>query len=105
MRRLAIGLCLLLLAASPATAANWPNVNAGLLRIGRDFGTPADYVCRSITVDIGATLITRVNCFVENYGQMRINGTYEMKNSAPGAFQNKPGGGVLVSGTVRAVEN
>ena len=74
----------------PAGVPNFPAVNAGLLRIGYY----KDYRCQRIKINTGAEMLTRVNCFVENYDLIFIRGKLFVKNPAANAFSNL-GSGII----------
>lgn len=71
----------------PAGVPNFPAVNAGLLRIGY-YKNEGDYKCQSLKINTGAEMLTRVNCFVENYELIFIQGKLYVKNPAANAFTN-----------------
>jgi len=80
----------------PAGAPFYPNVNAGILSIG-DNPNNGEFVCKSIWVQNGGELYTRINNFIENYGMIQIDGYMQVKNSAPNAFVNYGAGMILVT--------
>lgn len=82
----------------PAGAPNYPNVNAGILAIGDNPNSGA-FECKSIWIQDGGELITRINNFVENYGMILIDGSMLVKNSAPNAIQNLANGTIRISPT------
>jgi hypothetical protein len=84
----------------PNQATNFPNVNAGLLRVGGEDDS-ADFNCKRILVEQGAQLITRVNCFVENLDWIVIRGLMEIRNPTQGALINYGNIDIKGSGTVQ----
>ena len=57
-----------------AGAPNYPNLNAGIFVIGNNQNNGA-FIYRSLWLQVGAIVITRINNFVENYGTILIDGT------------------------------
>ena len=82
----------------PSGAPNYPNVNAGILAIGENPNLGA-FECKSILIENGGFLITRINNFVENYGDIIIEGTMQVKNSAANALQNLENGTIRITPT------
>ncbi|MEM9546501.1 MAG: hypothetical protein AAGA77_11050 [Bacteroidota bacterium] len=79
----------------PSGAPNYPNVNEGILSIGKNPNS-GEFVCKSIWVQSGGELFTRINNFVENYGEILIDGNMRVRNSAPNAIQNIDGGKITI---------
>lgn len=81
----------------PSGVSIFPAVNEGLFKVGY-WMDDGDYNCEALRIEPGAQLTTRVNNFIENYGQIIIRGTLEIRNSDPDAFKNyseiqiRPGG-------------
>ena len=84
----------------PDQASNFPFVNAGLLRVGGEDDS-ADFNCKRILVEQGAQLITRVNCFVENFDWIVIRGLMEIRNPTQGSFVNYGNIDIKGNGTVQ----
>jgi len=82
----------------PAGAPNYPSVNAGTLAIGENPNSGA-FTCKSLWIQNGGEVITRINNFVENYGQILIDGNMRVKNSAANALQNINNGEIKISST------
>ncbi len=72
----------------PASVPNFPALNAGVFRIQNKMND-GDFLCQKIKINDGAEITTRVNCFVENFEQILIQGNFFVKNPAAGAFTNK----------------
>lgn len=89
----------------PADATRALGVNAGVLAIGHISNNVGNYKAHSITVEEGASILTRINCFVENYGEIKIDGFWNAKNQANNAFLNY--GEIIVgeNGTLKVGEN
>lgn len=72
----------------PANTVNDLGVNAGTLVIGHASNDVGDYKAQSITVEENAYFLTRINCFVENYGKIEVFGFWNAKNQANNSFLN-----------------
>ena len=81
----------------PSGVPNYPYLNAGIFAIGAN-PNAGPFVCKSLWIQDGALLVTRVNSFVENYGVIEIDGTMQVKNTAPAALQNLAGSITISSG-------
>lgn len=79
----------------PSGVPAFPHINAGVLAIGNNPNNGA-FKCAELHILPNALLVTRVNCRVENYGLINIEGLMTIKNSAYNAFQNMIGGEVNV---------
>ena len=79
----------------PAGVPNYPHVNAGLFAIGDNPNNGA-YKSGEVIILPGALLVTRVNCKVENYGLIKIEGHMNVKKNTSDAFKNLLGGQVIV---------
>jgi len=82
----------------PSGVPNWPFVNAGLFNIG-DNPNNGVYRCASLWIQENAFLQTRINCRVENYGLIQIDGEMRVKKVTADAFQNFEEGTVLILST------
>ncbi|WP_235298453.1 hypothetical protein [Portibacter marinus] len=71
----------------PANAINWPYLNSGTLAIGSNPNGGA-FTAGRLWIQKDAQLYTRINNFIENYGQLRIDGIMEVRNSANDSFIN-----------------
>lgn len=80
----------------PAGVPNWPFVNAGLFAIG-DNPNGSNYRCASLWIQENAFLQTRINCRVENYGLVTIDGEMRVKKITADAFQNFAPGVVIIN--------
>lgn len=74
----------------------YPHINAGLFAIGSN---PNNGVYKSgeLWIQSGALLVTRINCRVENYGLITIDGEMRVKREAANAFKNFEDAVVLVN--------
>lgn len=79
----------------PADVPNFPFVNAGLFAIGENPNNGA-FKSGELIILPGALLVTRVNCRVENYGLIQIEGHMNVKRTASNAFMNLTNGQVIV---------
>ncbi len=82
----------------PAGVLSSPFVNAGIFAIGDNPNSGA-FECGELWIQDGALLVTRINNKVENYGNIIIDGTMQVKRLAIDAFQNLDGGVVRISPT------
>ena len=82
----------------PDGVPNWPFVNAGLFAIG-DNPNGSNYRCATLWIQEDAFLQTRVNCTIENYGMIQIDGEMRVKKITADAFQNFDTGRVQISET------
>jgi len=79
----------------PDGVPNYPYVNTGLFNIG-DSPNNGTYKCASLWIQENAFLQTRVNCRIENYGLIQIDGDMRVKKITADAFQNFAPGVVIV---------
>lgn len=86
----------------PAGVPNFPAVNAGLLRIGY-YKNEGDYKCQQLKINAGAEMLTRVNCFVENYDLIFNRGKLFVKNPATNAFKNLGDGIVQIKSNAEII--
>jgi len=82
----------------PDGVPNWPFVNAGLLAIA-DTPNGSNYRCASLWIQENAFLQTRVNCRIENYGLIIIDGEMRVKKFTADAFKNFETGSIEISST------
>ena len=80
----------------PAGAPNYPNVNAGIFAIG-DNPNNGTFECKSMWIQDGGLVITKINSYVENYGEILIDGNMRVKNSAANAIRNLENGEIRIS--------
>ena len=80
----------------PGDVSNFPHLNEGIFAIGENPNSGA-YACKTLWIQTGGLLLTRVNNFVENYGSILIDGTMEVKNPGFNAFRNDLNGQVIIS--------
>lgn len=81
----------------PKDVPFYPFVNEGVFAIGKNPNSGL-YECKSLWIQPGASLITRVNNYVENYGEIMIDGMMEVRNPSLNAFQNLDGGMIRILG-------
>ena len=79
----------------PTGVPHYPHVNAGLFAIGENPNNGA-YKSGELIILPGALLVTRINCRVENYGLIQIEGHMNVKREASNAFTNLMDGQVKV---------
>ena len=84
----------------PASPVIMPAINAGTFLIGPEPG--GNYKCKSLWIQAGADLLTRVNCFVINRSEIIIDGVFRFRNPATNAILNEgkiviKSGGILKS--------
>ncbi len=82
----------------PTGVPFYPHLNAGVFAIGDNPNNGA-FECSELWVQDGGLLVTRINNKVENYGNIIIDGTMQVKNSVMDAFQNLSGGVVRITST------
>lgn len=80
----------------PTGVPAYPHINAGLFAIGENPNNGA-YKSRELWIQEGALLVTRVNCKVENYGLITVDGQLKIKNKSITAFLSKAGSEVIVT--------
>lgn len=76
----------------------YPHINAGLFSIGLNPNNGA-YKSGELWIQEGALLVTRVNCKIENYGSIIVDGEMRVRNPASDAFINMAEGEVQVNST------
>ena len=74
----------------------YPHVNAGLFAIGSNPNNGL-YKSGELWIQEGALLVTRVNCRVENFGLITIDGEMNIKRDADNAFKNFEEGRIIVN--------
>jgi hypothetical protein len=84
----------------PASPPIMPAINAGTFLIGPEPG--GNYKCKSLWIQAGADLLTRVNCFVINRSEIIIDGVFRFRNPSTNAILNEgkivvKSGGILKS--------
>ena len=90
----------------PSTASTWPGINAGTFVIKKDPTDIGSYFCNELHIEPGAQLLTRINCFVRNYGSINIEGLMRVKNIASDAFKNMQGGQIeIINGGILRFED
>jgi len=82
----------------PADVTTFPALNAGVFAIGENPNN-GGFECAAIWIQENAQLITRINNFIENYGEIRIDGTMRVRNSAVNALQNIESGIIQINPT------
>ena len=89
----------------PSTALNWPGINAGIFVIKKDPTDTGSYFCNELHIEPGAQVLTRINCFIRNYGMINIEGLLRVKNTALDAFINMPEGQIeIINGGILRFE-
>lgn len=78
----------------PAGVPKMPAINAGTFKIGT--ATGANFTCKALWIESGASLLCRINTFTENHSSILIDGTLRWKNPAANSFINKPGASILI---------
>lgn len=76
----------------------YPHVNAGLFSIGLNPNN-GPYKSGELWIQEGALLVTRVNCKIENYGLIIVDGEMRVRNPVSNAFINMSEGQVQVNST------
>ncbi len=74
----------------------YPHINAGLFAIGSNPNNGL-YKSGELWIQEGALLVTRVNCRVENFGLITIDGEMNIKRDADNAFKNFEEGRIIVN--------
>jgi hypothetical protein len=78
----------------PPGVPNIPKINAGTFKIGTAIG--ANFTCKALWIEPGATILCRINAFIENHSSILIDGTFQWKNQAANSFINQPGASILI---------
>ncbi len=82
----------------PAGVSNYPYINMGVFTIGENPNNGL-YKSGELWIQDGALLVTRVNCKIENYGLIVIDGEMQIRNTSSDAFINNTGANLQITST------